>query len=86
MSVVGGIYRFALGTVLFVALGISIRFAWVLVLEPMWFAFGAEPARAGWGEPAATALTTTASGAMVLLAVLIVWIVYSPIQDDVRQQ
>jgi len=78
------VMRFMIAPVIFITIGVIALFGWQLI-EPFAAAFGA-PASLGWGDPGDTVLRFAALAVAAMLLFVIVWIIYSPIRTDQRQQ
>lgn len=79
------ILRTIFGTVLIIVLGTMAVFG-VQIVEPMYFGFGEPPSSLGWGEPGLNALVFMSFGLIGLLLVIVLYMVFAPIQNDVRQE
>lgn len=85
MSVAGHVIRIIVATITVIAVG-AIGVLGFMVIEPFFLAFGEPPAALNWGTPASTTVMFASFGLLGLLLVLMIWVVYSPIRQDQRQQ
>jgi hypothetical protein len=80
------VLRIIVSVVLLVVLGTAAAVSFTGALEPLAAAVGDPGASLGWGSPATDALTYGGSALVSILLVLILWTVFAPIKNDVRQQ
>lgn len=73
-------------TVLAIVAGTLAVFGFTQILEPMYAGFGEPAASLDWGEPGANVLKYASFSFMGMFLVILLFFVYSPIQDDVRQE
>lgn len=79
------ILRIMVATILVITVGTIGVFGFT-VLEPFFTAFGEPPAALNWGSLGLTTVTFASAGFIGLFVVIILWLVYSPIREDRRQQ
>jgi len=86
MSGLDLIFRIPMALMLMLAVGVIGVFGYIAFAEPMYLAFGAPDFGLGWGDPGLQALNFLVVGVLGVLAVLIIWFVAAPVQQDVRQE
>lgn len=79
------IFRLCFATVLVIIAGTVSVFGFQ-ILEPVYFGFGEPASSLNWGEPGKLALTYASFGMLGVFLVIILWFVYAPIKEDVRQE
>jgi len=73
-------------TPVIVAVGVVFAFGFTSVLEPFANSFGGIGPQHGWGNLAIDTLGYGAFGGLFLMLVIILWFIFSPIREDVRQE
>lgn len=79
------IVRICWVTVLILIVGTMAVFGFQII-EPMYANFGEPPGWLGWGEPGAEALLFSSVGMLGVMLVLVLFVIFAPIREDIRQQ
>lgn len=86
MSAADMVVRMVVATVLILVAGTTVVLGMTAVLEPMYAGFGEPASSLGWGTPGLDAMRFISFSMLGTLLVVVLWFVFSPIRDDVRQE